>query len=85
MIHLYGMQTEDPKPWSSLDAQTVRRALLQVDETYRATLELFYVNNFSYREIGKALEIPISTVMSRLSRGKAQLKSILLRNFYGDG
>ena len=82
---VHGLQTEDPSPWSTLDALTVRRALLQVDESYRTALELFYVKNFSYREIGKALEIPIGTVMSRLSRGKAQLKSILLRNIYGDG
>ena len=48
-------------------------------------LELFYLRDLSYREIGEALEIPIGTVMSRLSRGKAQLKSILSRSFYGDG
>jgi len=53
---IHGLPTEDPSPWSSLDALTVLRALLQVDETYRTALELFYVNNFSYREIGKALE-----------------------------
>ena len=78
-------QTEGPSHWSTLDAPTVRKALLQVDESYRTTLELFYVRNYSYKEIGKALEIPIGTVMSRLSRGKAQLKSILLRYIYGDG
>jgi RNA polymerase sigma factor (sigma-70 family) len=82
---VHGLQIEEPSHWSTLDALTVRRALLQVDESYRTTLELFYVKNFSYREIGKALEIPIGTVMSRLSRGKAQLKSILLRYIYGDG
>ena len=80
---VHGLQTEDPGQWSSLDALTVRRALLQVEESYRTALELFYVKNLSYREIGKALQIPTGTVMSRLSRGKVQLKSILLR--YGDG
>jgi RNA polymerase sigma-70 factor (ECF subfamily) len=82
---VHGLQTEDPSHWSTLDALTVRRALLQVDESYRTALELFYVKELSYREIGKALEIPIGTVMSRLSRGKAQLKSILLGNIYSNG
>jgi RNA polymerase sigma factor (sigma-70 family) len=81
---VHHLPTEDLSPWSTLDALTVRSALLQVDDTYRTALELFYMNNLSYREIGKVLEIPIGTVMSRLSRGKAQLKSILLRNIYGD-
>ena len=82
---VHAFQTEDPSPWSTLDALSVRRALLQVNETYRIAIELFYVKNLSYREIGKALKIPIGTVMSRLARGKAQLKSILLRHLYGDG
>ena len=69
--------TEDPEVWRSLDARSVREALLQVDEKYRVVLELFYLNNISYREIAAAFGIPIGTVMSRLSRGKAQLKSIL--------
>ena len=73
--------TEDPEVWRSLDARSVREALLQVDEKYRVVLELFYLNNISYREIAAASGIPIGTVMSRLSRGKAQLKSILWDKF----
>jgi RNA polymerase sigma factor (sigma-70 family) len=82
---VHGLQTEVPSRWNTLDALTVRTALLQVDESYRTALQLFYLKNLSYREIGKVLEIPIGTVMSRLSRGKAQLKSILLRYLYCDG
>jgi len=74
---VHDLPTVDPDPWISLDASSVRAALLQVDETYRTALELFYLGNLSYREIGEALEIPIGTVMSRLSRGKGQLRSIL--------
>jgi RNA polymerase sigma-70 factor (ECF subfamily) len=82
---VHDFRAGDPEAWRSLDAQKVREALSQVDEAYRAALELFYLSNLSYREIGEALGIPIGTVMSRLSRGKAQLKSILSRSFYGDG
>jgi RNA polymerase sigma-70 factor (ECF subfamily) len=83
--NVHDLQVEDSSPWSTLDALEVRQALLQVDEIYRVTLELFYVSDLSYREIGEALEVRPGTVMSRLSRGKAQLRSILSRNGYSDG
>src|SRR5271165_55355 len=49
---VHDLPTVDPEPWTPLDAGTVRAALLQVDETYRNALELFYLGNLSYREIG---------------------------------
>ena len=52
-------------------------ALQQVDEAYRVALTLFYLKGLFYREISKALEVPIGTVMSRLSRGKEQLKAAM--------
>jgi RNA polymerase sigma-70 factor, ECF subfamily len=83
--NVHDLPVEDASPWSAMDALEVRKALLQVEEIYRVTLELFYVSELSYREIEEILEIRPGTVMSRLSRGKAQLKSILSRNGYGDG
>lgn len=62
---------------NDLDGNTAIESLQQVDETYRAPLTLFYLEELSYAEIAAALEIPIGTVMSRLSRGKGQLRKIL--------
>lgn len=59
------------------DSQAALEALQAVDEIYRAPLSLFYLEDLSYQEIADTLELPIGTVMSRLSRGKAQLKKIL--------
>jgi RNA polymerase sigma-70 factor (ECF subfamily) len=60
-----------------LDGKTVIEALAAVEPTYRTAIELFYLSELSYKEIAKTLDIPIGTVMSRLSRGKEQLKAIL--------
>jgi RNA polymerase sigma-70 factor (ECF subfamily) len=66
-----------PTVVNDLDGGTVVDSLLQVDELYRAPLMLFYLEDFSYQEIAEQLEIPIGTVMSRLNRGKVQLRQLL--------
>jgi RNA polymerase sigma-70 factor (ECF subfamily) len=70
---------EDVDRVARLDSATVVSALQSVDEVFRAPLTLFYLEDLSYLEIAEALEVPIGTVMSRLSRGKAQLRAALER------
>jgi RNA polymerase sigma-70 factor (ECF subfamily) len=67
-----------------LDAQQVVEALQEVDEAFRAPLTLFYLEDLPYQEIAELLEVPIGTVMSRLSRGKAQLRTALARREAGE-
>lgn len=62
----------------ALDAETVTSALAEIEETFRVPLSLFYLQEFAYSEIAELLDIPIGTVMSRLSRGKDRLRQRLL-------
>ena len=71
------LPTISPRMVNELDASTVVQSLLRVDELYRAPLILFYLEEHSYREIASILNIPIGTVMSRLARGKDQLRNLL--------
>jgi RNA polymerase sigma-70 factor (ECF subfamily) len=60
------------------EADEVRSALNELPEGLRMILILREVEGLSYDEIAKELTIPIGTVMSRLSRARVQLRSILV-------
>jgi RNA polymerase sigma-70 factor (ECF subfamily) len=61
-----------------VDSQRLQVALDALPETFRVAVVMHYQQQMSYREIAEQLEIPLGTVMSRLSRAKRMLKSKLL-------
>jgi RNA polymerase sigma-70 factor (ECF subfamily) len=71
-----------PPPQDALASggEDLQRALDALPEVFRQAVVLRDVEDFSYDEIAKILDVPIGTVMSRIHRGRAQLRKIL-----GDG
>ena len=66
-----------PAAVDRLDAQAMVDALQNLDDTFRAPLVLFYLEDESYLTIAEILDIPLGTVQSRIARGKKQLYRIL--------
>ena len=60
------------------DHSQVLLALSRVDELFQAAVALFYLEDWSYKDIAAILEIPIGTVKSRIARGVRQLRDMLL-------
>lgn len=67
----------EPETVRTMDGKAVIAALGELDEPFKAPLTLFYLQDHSYQEIADILNVPIGTVMSRLSRGKEQLRARL--------
>ena len=72
------LPTISPEVANTLDAARALELLGQVQEPYRAALTLFYLEDYSYKEIADILEVPLGTVRSRISRGLAQLHQSIL-------
>jgi RNA polymerase sigma-70 factor (ECF subfamily) len=59
--------------------QVVRRAILQLEPSFRECLVLRDVEDLSYEEIGQITGLPEGTVKSRIHRARSQLKEIVER------
>ena len=63
-----------------VDAQYVYQAIARLPEAYREVTVLRDLEGLSYDEIAHIVDIPVGTVMSRLSRGRKQLQVMLSSN-----
>lgn len=66
-----------PTQSERLELRDVDRALRALPIEQREVVLLVAVEQFSYEEVSGALDIPIGTVMSRLSRGRARMRHLL--------
>lgn len=66
-----------PRQETTLEVHDVLAALDQLPEEQKSLLLLVGVEDFSYEEAARILGMPIGTVMSRLSRARQRLRSIV--------
>jgi RNA polymerase sigma-70 factor (ECF subfamily) len=60
--------------------EDLEHALARLDENYRVVLELRYMGEMSYTEIGETMGIPVGTVKTYIHRAKVALKQVMTRN-----
>ena len=59
------------------DAHQIQEAFAALPLAFAAVIQLVDVEGLSYREVADALDVPVGTVMSRLHRGRRQLRQRL--------
>jgi RNA polymerase sigma factor (sigma-70 family) len=76
---LHGARVETPEEIAlfKADAAEIQKALGQLPTQFREVIVLREINQMNYRDIAEITNVPLGTVMSRLSRGRQLLITLL--------
>jgi RNA polymerase sigma-70 factor (ECF subfamily) len=63
----------------------ISQEIERMPEHYRTIITLYYINELSYEEMSDVLQLPLGTVKTHLFRGRALLRSTMIRKYYPEG
>jgi RNA polymerase sigma-70 factor (ECF subfamily) len=84
-----GFPTQGPDPAAQLldklGTERIAEAINRLPDEYRTVSTLYFMDDLSYEEIARVLDVPVGTVRSRLHRGRKMLQKALWQIAEEDG
>ena len=72
-----GLESAEVEALKLMPNSRISQALNELNEDYRMVVYYADVEGLAYKEIAEVMDIPLGTVMSRLHRGRKQLREML--------